>query len=57
MDLREKGREEVKVRQTDNCLKKFKKEPRNGVLAGRGFRIKEDMIDRVTPNVKLSETK
>ena len=37
MGLREKGREEVKMRQTDNCLKKLKKEHRNGVVAGGDF--------------------
>lgn len=37
VDLREKGREEVKMRQTDNCLKKFKKEHRNGMLAEGDF--------------------
>lgn len=37
MGLREKGREEVKMRQTDNCLKKLKTEHRNGVVAGGDF--------------------
>ena len=37
MGLREKGREEVKMRQTDNCLKKLKKEHSTGVGAGGVF--------------------
>ena len=37
VDLREKGREEVKMRQTDNCLTKFKKKHRNRVLAEADF--------------------